>query len=190
MQVTYANRKGQTYFLCQGTTKTGKPSYFFAREPTGETVDSLPEGYQIEESVNGVVSLARTRSQLIAAQEVAAIEAALQRHPKRRDYTARAKGKHIVIYEREGLDIGALSAMFGHLGPVPKSAVEALEESRQYIPIMRFILLDPQKRLFATERWHFSGMGAWLDIGHSGDIKTLARQLVPKLGTDAFFELG
>jgi hypothetical protein len=49
---------------------------------------------------------------------------------------------------------------------------------------------DPQKRLFAAERWHFSGMEAWLDIGRSGDIQALARQRVPTLGTGAFFELG
>ena len=114
----------------------------------------------------------------------------MQRHPKRRNSAAGAKGNYITIYEREGLDVEALAARFGLLGPMPTRAVEALEESRQYIPIMRFSLLDPQQRLFAAERWHFSGRGAWLHIGRSGDIKTLARQLVPKLGTDAFFELG
>ncbi len=190
MPITYTNRKGQTYVLCQGTTKAGKPRYFFAREPKGEAVDRVPDGYQIDESVNGVVSLAKQRSQPIAPGELASVEAVLQRHPKRRNYVARAKGHYVTIYEREGLDVEALTARFGLLGPMPTRAVEALEESRQYIPIMRFSLLDPQQRLFAAERWHFSGMGAWLPIGHTGDIQTLARQLVPKLGTDAFFELG
>jgi hypothetical protein len=190
MPVTHTNRKEQTYVLCQGTTKTGKPRYFFAREPKGEVLDRVPEGYQIEASVNGDVSLAKQRPQPIAAGELAAVEAALQRHPKRRNFAARAQGKHIVIYEREGLDIGALSARFGHLGPVPTSAVEALEETQPYLPIMRFIRLDPQTRRFAAKRWHFGGIGAWLDLGRSGEIKTLARQRVPTLGTDAFFELG
>jgi hypothetical protein len=32
MPVTYTSRKGLTYTLCQGTTKTGKPHYYFARD--------------------------------------------------------------------------------------------------------------------------------------------------------------
>ena len=82
MPVTYTNRKGTTYFLCKGTTKTGKPRYFFAREPKGEAINAIPEGYQIEESVNGIVSLAKDRPRLIAPEETTAVEAALKRHPK------------------------------------------------------------------------------------------------------------
>jgi hypothetical protein len=32
MPFTYTNRRGDTYYLCQSTTKTGKPRYVFARE--------------------------------------------------------------------------------------------------------------------------------------------------------------
>jgi len=39
MPVTYTNRKGHTYYLCQGVTKTGKSRYYFAREPRGEPVE-------------------------------------------------------------------------------------------------------------------------------------------------------
>jgi hypothetical protein len=64
MAVTYTNRKGTTYSLCRGVTKTGKTRYFFAREPVNEPVEKVPEGYEISESVNGVVSLAKVRSAL------------------------------------------------------------------------------------------------------------------------------
>ena len=47
MQVTYTNRKGRTYHLCQGVTRTGKPRYYFAREPKGKPVEQIPEGYEI-----------------------------------------------------------------------------------------------------------------------------------------------
>lgn len=66
MPVTYTNRKGFAYFLCKGTTKTGKPRFFFARQPKGEAVDAIPTGYEIEESVNGIVSLVKIRPNLIA----------------------------------------------------------------------------------------------------------------------------
>jgi hypothetical protein len=61
MPVTYTNRKGVTYTLCRGATSTGKPRYYFAREPKGEVVEEIPEGFKISESVNGTVSLARDR---------------------------------------------------------------------------------------------------------------------------------
>jgi len=57
MPITYANRKGLTYYLCKTVTKSGKPRYVFTREPKGEPVEQVPEGYAIRESVNGVVSL-------------------------------------------------------------------------------------------------------------------------------------
>jgi hypothetical protein len=75
MAITYTNRKGKTYHLCRGTTKTGKPCYYFAREPKGEPVEQIPDGYEIRESVNGVVSLAKTRPQQILPDERAAVDA-------------------------------------------------------------------------------------------------------------------
>ncbi len=57
MSLSYTNRKGTTFYLCRGTTKSGKPRYYFARQPREEPVDTVPEGYSIVESVNAVVSL-------------------------------------------------------------------------------------------------------------------------------------
>ena len=190
MPVNYTNRKGQIYRLCQGTTKTGKPRYFFAREPKGEPVDALPAGYHIEESVNGVVSLVKDRPQVIADTELTAVEAAVQRSPQRGNFQVRVKDHTIVIFERQGPDIAALKRIFEHLDPLPRSAVEHLEQAGRYIPILRFVLLDHEQRLFTAQRWHFSGsIDDWIYLGRSGQIAALARQFVPPLGTDAYFEL-
>jgi hypothetical protein len=51
MSVTYTNRKGQTYVLCHGTTKTGNRRYFFALDCKGEALEAVPSGYHVEESV-------------------------------------------------------------------------------------------------------------------------------------------
>ena len=191
MPVTYTNRRGATYILCKGTSKSGKPRYFFAREPKGEVVNALPEGHQIEESVNGVVSLVKTRPQWIAAEEIASVEAALQRHPQGRNYRVSAKQDQIIIYERQGPDIDALMAMFGRVGPPDPGVAERLNRAASYIPVMRFILNDRDSRAYIAQRWHFSGsIDDWFDIGHAGPAATLARTLIPVLGTDAFFDLG
>lgn len=52
MPITYTSRKGLTYTLCQGTTKTGKPRYYFARKPKDQVLEQIPAGYTISESVN------------------------------------------------------------------------------------------------------------------------------------------
>jgi hypothetical protein len=190
MPATYTNRKGMTYFLCRGTTKTGKPRYFFTRERKGEAIDAIPEGYRIEESVNGIVSLVKDRPRLIAPEEMAAIEAALKRHPKGGNYRLSVKHNQIVVYERLGPDVDRLNAIFGIFSPLNKGAEEYLDRSAQYTPIMRFILDDPEKRDYHAERWCFRGsIDDWIYAGQSGEIETLARELIPTLGTDDFYEL-
>jgi hypothetical protein len=49
MPITYTNGKGITYYLCRGITKTGKPRYYFAREPKGEVLNEIPPGFKISE---------------------------------------------------------------------------------------------------------------------------------------------
>ena len=190
MPVTYINRKGTTYYLCKGITKTGKPRYFFAREPKSEAIDAIPEGYQIEESVNGIVSLVKDRPKLIAPEETAVVEAALKRHPKGGNYRLGVKHNQIVVYERLGPDVKNLNAILGIFGPLDQRAREYLDHSAQYTPIMRFILDDPEKRDYHAERWCYRGsIDDWIYAGQSGKIETLARKLIPTLGTDNFFEL-
>ena len=125
MPVTYTNRKGHTYYLCLGKTKTGKMRYYFARQPKEGSPDQIPEGYRISESVNGVVSLVKDRPQLILPQEVASVEAVLARHPKGRDYRVAVQKNQIVIYERLGPDVETLSAIFGKFSPLPPEIVKS-----------------------------------------------------------------
>ena len=47
MPVTHVNRKGQTFYLHETKTKTGKPKYFFSMKADGPLVGSIPEGYEV-----------------------------------------------------------------------------------------------------------------------------------------------
>jgi hypothetical protein len=195
MPVTYTNRKGHVYYLCQGLTKTGKLRYYFAREPKEGSPDQIPEGYQISESVNGVVSLVKHRPQLIYPQEIASVEAVLARHPKGRDYRVAVQKNQIVVYERLGPDVETLSAIFGKISPFQSDLVkmrlqEQLDKMARFSPVLRFILIDQEERKFTAERWSYIGdIDDWIDVGESGKLEKLARRLIPKLGTDDFFEL-
>jgi len=194
MPVTYTNRRGKTYILCQGRTKTGKPRYYFAREPKGEPLDDIPEGYEIRENVNGLVSLAKARPRKILPEEVAAIEAVLKCHPRSRSYRVDVKHKRIVIYERLGLNAEDLFSQMGSLGQLFSHRAGELQESlnrhAQFSPVMRFTLDDEENRSFYAERWCYRGrIDDWIHISSSSSVKEIASELVPTLGTDSFFEL-
>src|SRR2546425_6433003 len=100
MPVSYTNRKGLTYILYRGQTKTGKPRYYFGRpgHDQGEPVTELPAGFTISESINGVVPLVKDRPSLIQPEEAAAIETAVQQHPQARHYRVAVKQDRIEIY--------------------------------------------------------------------------------------------
>ncbi len=192
--ITYTNRKDVTYTLCKGVTKTGKPRYFFAREPQGELVEAIPEGYEIRESVNGVVSLAKVRPGYILAEEVAVVAAAIQRHPRGRNYRMDVKPDRIDIYELVGGGMDEVLAIFDDvLTPELLTEFRAdRERYGQYTAEMRFILTDAEQRLFRAERMCYrSSVDGWRPLRVIGraPIEHLARRLVPTLGTDAFFEL-
>ena len=193
MQITYTSRKGRTYYLCQGVTKKGKPRYYFARGPKDKPVEEIPAGYEVRESVNGIVSLGKRRSVQILPDERAAVEAEIERHPKARNYRVDVKGERIVVYERIGDAEEVLSGLsgLGGVSPVRLEAVrELLDQRAQFTQVMRFTLLDKEKRTFYTERWCYLGsIDDWIDIGPSGSVHLLAQRFIPLLGTDALFEM-
>ncbi|CAG1003360.1 hypothetical protein GPROT1_04111 [Gammaproteobacteria bacterium] len=112
MPISYTNRKGLPFYLCQGVTKTGKPRYYFAREPKEPPVEQIPEGFTISESVNGIVSLTKAKPRLILPAEVAAVEAGVQRHRKALNYRVSVKPNEIQVYEL--------------VGPAPEALIAAL----------------------------------------------------------------
>ena len=193
MPITYTNRKGVTYHLCQGVTKTGKPRYYFARQPKGEPVPEIPQGWRISESVNGVVSLVRDRPSQILPEEFAAVEAALERHPKTRNYRAVVKRDRIEVYERIGLDADDLVAVLSKALDVPNLAdrLHDWQDQRgRFAPVLRFVLADAAQRTFDVQRMCYRGSSeGWIYVGASGPVDQLARSLIPTLGTERFFEL-
>jgi len=189
MPVTYTNRKGRLYFLCQGVTKTGKPRYYFALEPKATLVDRLPDGYEVQESVNGVVSLIRFQPNLISDEDIAAVNAALQAHPRARRYRVSIKSKQITIHENVGVDMARLESDFGRA--LWGDSAEKFETAHaQYRAIMRFTLTDDARLLFKAERMCFLGsIDDWIDIDYDESVARLAATLIPTLGTDEFYEL-
>lgn len=175
-------------------TKTGKPRYYFAREQKAEPVDAIPAGYEIEESVNGIVSLVKSRPRLISLAEVATLQAALNEHPNPQNYRLAVKLDQILIYEGSNDNLDALERIFGGIGLSKNHVREQLQSTlghfAQFTPVMRFVLDNHETRDFHAERWRYSGADeGWIFAGHSGKIDHLAEKLISYLGTDDFYRL-
>ena len=112
MTVTYKNRRGKTYYVHEGRTKTGKPKYHFSLKNNGELVDEIPDGYEIyEHPGTGGVFLRKKLPQLILNIEKNIIEKELKKKEGSRCYLFDIKGKVITIGE-SNQDIGALWYFF------------------------------------------------------------------------------
>lgn len=191
--VAYTNRKGCEYFLCAGRTKHGKIRYFFAREPGTAPVRAIPEGYEIQESINGVVSLAKARPKLILDAEVDAVKAALAKHPRGRRYRVDAQGDSITVYQSVGVDLGQIQDFLvqrtGFItGPSNHRDFEA--KHARYMAMLRFVLMAGRMRKFFAQRMCFRlSVDSWILVSSPKSLVKLAGELIPALGTDAYYEL-
>ena len=196
MPISYTNRKGVTYTLYRGQTKSGKPRYYFGLgHGPGEPVTEIPPGFTIKEGVNGVVSLAKDRPSLILPEEAVAVEEAVKQHPEARRYRIAVKHKYIEVYEQFGPSydtlLSEMEKMTGRSYSSKASQLQSYEESHaQYTPVFRFTLLDPKQREFGAKRMCYrSSVDGWLELHRTGPMAELARTLIPTLGTDQFYEL-
>jgi hypothetical protein len=194
MPITYTNRKGVTYHLCQRRTPAGTLRYSFTRQPMGEPVDEIPPGYTIQENVNGLVTLGRERPSQLQSEEVAAVTEQVRHHPQAHKYRVDIRPDRIDIYERVGIDAAELAAAMGLVGARLTDQVAQLEASlerhAQYARVLRFLLRDVRSRTYQVERiCYLGGIDDWIPVGAAGTINELAGTTIPLLGTEEFFEL-
>ena len=181
MPVNHTNRRGQTYYLHTGTTKTGKPRYWFSTRAEGELADSIPEGHEVYENPDAQVFLRKVVPQLVTPSEVAVVEDGLERYAPGQDCLVDLKGEHIVVYhaERVTLDLEDFGLGLRELPP----------SYRNYMKVMRFTLVDEDARTFRVQRWCFKG---WIDLwmaGGQGNLRDLVKKFCTHIGRESFFEL-
>jgi hypothetical protein len=185
MPVTHVNRKRDTYYLHAGTTKTGKPRYWFAKSAEGGLVDSIPEGYEVYENPDAQVFLRKEVPRLVTPAEVAVVKDGLKRWAPGQNCLVDVEGKQIVVYyaERVTLDLKGLG--FG-LTDLPTF-------NQRYLKVMRFNLVDENGRMFRVQRWCFRGsIDRWIDLFESrseGKLSDLVKRFCPHIGQESFYEL-
>jgi hypothetical protein len=189
--ITHTNAKGKTYYLHQGTTKTGKPKYYFSMERNGELAEPIPAGFEIYENPNAQVFLRRIPPKVITDEERQAVEDGMRKYAEVQDYKIDVKGNAIVVYTADQ-DIETLAGLFQDLYPDPTTNPQLLTLLRNeihYSPMLQFLLEDAQRRLFTAQRYCFRGaIDDWIDIAY-GPLTQLVKQYVPHLGQESYFDL-
>jgi hypothetical protein len=192
MLVQHTNRKGKTYYLHQGTTKTGKPKYYFSPIAEGDLVEIVPDGYEVYESPNAQVFLIKELPKVITDDEKAVDEQELKAIDSPKAYKIDVKGEVITVFESNE-NIRNLWELFGSLAYHSRRETEMrdlLEQSASYSPVMRFILHDEDARTFVPQRYCFRGsVDDWIYIGGPDPLTVVAGKYMPHLGKESFFEL-
>ncbi len=188
--VTHTNRRGNTYYLCRVTTKNGRSRYVFAREPRGEAVEAVPDGYEIRESVNGQVSLRKAVPCLITPVEVDAVRAAVAGEPHLRHHRVDVHKDSVVVYGPAS-DIDGIASVIARMGgDLNSPAATRLLRSVRYDGVLRFVLDDTAERTFEVQRMcYLGGIDGWMSLHDFGPISDLAGRYVRHVGRESFYEL-
>lgn len=187
MAIQHVNRRGDTYYLHCGKTKTGKPKWFFSTKKDGNLADAVPEGYEVYENPNAQVFLRKLVPQLVTPEEIATVEQGI----RVKHFIVEAKKDAIVVFLPHQ-DADSLAERLRPLMPFGMGFPSAfqVEQHSHYTPMMRFILRDKERRRFSVERWCFLGsIDTWFPLAAADELSNQVKKFVPHLGKESFFEL-
>jgi hypothetical protein len=130
--LTYENWMGDRYYLQESRTKTGKKRYFFTRTVRSGALARMPDGYEVTESINGVVSVRRKKpgEVILPAADMSLVHSALERQRHLRWFRAQAVGNAIVIFEphRRPEELRSLSSHFVFHGQFERYVEERMRK--------------------------------------------------------------
>ena len=194
MGVEYTNRKGDVYYLHAGKTRTGRPRYFFSREPSDAPVDTVPAGYEIYESPEaGLVYMRKAKAVAIAPFEREMVCEGIRRHAGLEHFLVDAQEDSLTVYLPTATEDVQAALAKGLPFTSPKkvrAAADRIIRRSPYVKMMRFVLVDEDERLFHVERWCLlGGLDDWMFLDGPATLAKLVRKYMIHLGTESFFEL-
>ncbi len=197
MAYEHCNRCGDVYLLQAGRSRTGKPRYYVGRKLTGEPVEAVPAGYEVFESPErGQVYLRKQRPTRIASIEREIVAEGIRRVSNVEHFLVHVEDDSLVVY-LPTRSVHEVNKLVCHLaGPnalqVPRcrEARDRIIRESRYEKMMRFLLTDPQQRLFEVERWCFrSWCDGWIHLAGPADLSDVVEWFAEHLGEESFYEL-
>lgn len=190
MVIEYINRKSQKYFLHQGTTKTGKPKYFFSMKSEGTLVKVIPDGYEIYENPNAQVFLQRIQPKIITDEEIAIVERGMKELCSLNYYKLDVRKDTIFIYTANQDEKKLVESLSGFRFTKESDIQKAINNTITYSTILKFTLFNEERRIFTTQRFCFLGsIDDWIYIGLPDTLQNLVEKYVKHLGHNSFYEL-
>lgn len=188
----YVNRRGDTYYVFQGVTKTGKPKYYVslkAESVAGIQIDSLPDDFELFESpIDARVSIRKKVPSDICDNELQFVQERTNAKVQNVGTRVVCEGRSIVIYESARADeFKSMAAVFGGL---TSRFVEATQSYSPMSPAFRFKLIRKKERIFEAQRFCFrGGIEDWISLHHEGTLDELCQYYLKHLGKESFYEL-
>lgn len=187
MPFSHTSRTGKTYHLYTGPKRGGGTQHYLSTKPTGTPAERLPEGFEVYETVNGQVYLRRQQPKLIDDQELECLRRRLAQPRPGHRYRLEVRGDTITLHE-SSRGPGLAEVISPFLSPGRLADLE--DRFAHYQPIMRFLLVNAERRLFAPERYCFRGsVDDWISIGAPEPLEKLAAKYLKHLGHDSLYEL-
>jgi hypothetical protein len=194
----YENRMGDVYYLQEGKTRTGKPRYYATKKPTGTPLAAMPAGYEFHERPDTAqVVVRKVTPSPITEFERQQAEAIVRRASGLTHVIVAIEGDALVVYtpsvsraETDRLFDLVMRPGFGMGSAMADEFREERMRRCQYMKMLRFELVNPDKRLYRAERWCFRGsIDDWWMLPGSGSLAKVVEQYAKHLDRESFFEL-
>ena len=194
MPLEHVNRRGDRYYIYEGKTKTGKPKYFASKRATSEKgvpVETLPEDFEVSERPdNASVSVRRRKPTRVLPGERELVDRLAVELSACSCAQTIVDGNRIVIYTPDTDPVASEAVFASIFGSSPPGSADWTARITNYSAALRFTLKDVDQRIYIAERFCYRGaIDGWTWIGGPAPLEPLARELVPHLGKESFFEL-
>jgi hypothetical protein len=148
-------------------------------------VAQVPDGYEIyEKPGNAQVFLRKVEPTLITPEEreIARMEAS---RASSGFVLVDVDNRSIIVYFAQ-VNEGLIALLSGHREVSPSAMLPVLD----YEKLLRFTLVDLERRLFHAERWCFRGsIDDWIPLSGMAPLGPLVAKYARHLGRESFFEL-
>jgi hypothetical protein len=192
----YENRMGEVYYLQEGRTRTGKPTYFTGRKMKGKPQAVMPEGHEFYERPDtGQVVVRKIPPSLITEFERRQAENVVRRASGLKYFVVHIEGDALVVYtpshslaDADDLIEKLAGPSFG--GSRATGFRDQWIRRSQYVKMLRFQLVNPDTREYRAERWCFRGsIDNWFPLFESGSLAQVVEKYARHLDRESFFEL-
>ena len=203
---THTSRTNKTYYIHERRTKKGNITYYLSPKEQGNIVEKLPKGYEIYDHPETNQSFIRPiQPKIISDEELTVVKNLMKKSSDIKYYRIDIQKNAIVIYTAENQK--PVSEVFANLFNIPVNPeldslrdllkisipdfpLEMNEMFLKFHPMLCFILIDTEKRVFAAQRWCFRGKtDDWIGLFKTSHLEEMCHTFFPQLNKESFYEL-